>query len=146
MTKTKGANFWLGFWLGAALCVLIWYWQKSTSADEGALNLLDELAHTQAKLHTAQMVPDTAPEPAAAAKPTAQPQPVAAPDDLTVIRGIGPVYARRLQEAGVRTYADMAAQTPEKVAQIVGLRDWQAASPVEWIAAAQSLAEASRAS
>ncbi|OUC08789.1 hypothetical protein RY27_06875, partial [Litorilinea aerophila] len=44
----------------------------------------------------------------------------AAADDLTRIRGIGPVFAARLQEAGVRTFADLAGLTPEAVAEIIG--------------------------
>ncbi|MCA9977540.1 MAG: hypothetical protein KC413_17395 [Anaerolineales bacterium] len=148
MTKTKGSNFWLGFWLGAALCALIWYWQKSTSADEGALNLLDELANVQAKLHHIEVPPVARPiaEPPTASPvtpaPTATSPVSAAPDDLTLIHGIGPVYARRLQEAGIHTFADLAALAPEKIAEIVGLREWQAASPLEWIADAQARASA----
>ncbi len=41
-------------------------------------------------------------------------------DDFTRIRGIGPAFARRLQEAGVRTYAQLAAMTPEEVAAVIG--------------------------
>ncbi len=41
-------------------------------------------------------------------------------DDFTRIRGIGPAFARRLQEAGVRSYAQLAAMTPEEVAAVIG--------------------------
>jgi predicted flap endonuclease-1-like 5' DNA nuclease len=55
------------------------------------------------------------------------PPPPPDPDDLTVIKGIGPVYAARLNEAGVQTYrglseidagtiADSVGTTPEAVA------------------------------
>lgn len=48
------------------------------------------------------------------------PAPVAPPppDDLKRIKGIGPVIERRLHELGVRTFADLAALTPERVKQI----------------------------
>jgi NADH-quinone oxidoreductase subunit E len=41
-------------------------------------------------------------------------------DDFTVISGIGPTFQRRLKAAGIRTYADLAALTPEQVAEIIG--------------------------
>jgi|GEM_PF-1842213 len=44
----------------------------------------------------------------------ATPAPVA-PNPLEEIQGIGPVFARRLHEAGIVTLADLAAQTPEQV-------------------------------
>lgn len=137
MTTTKRSNFCLGFWLGAAVCALIWYWQKSTSADEGALHLLDELAEIQAKFRNvaqARTMPLVTPVPDT---PLSDAVP---PDDLTLIHGIGPVYAQRLKDAGIHTFADLAAQAPDKLAEIVELREWQAASPVEWIAEAQALA------
>jgi predicted flap endonuclease-1-like 5' DNA nuclease/cytoskeletal protein CcmA (bactofilin family) len=42
------------------------------------------------------------------------------PDDFLRLRGIGPTFNRRLQEAGVTTYAQMAAMSPEELAQILG--------------------------
>jgi|DewCreStandDraft_4_1066084.scaffolds.fasta_scaffold00025_34 predicted flap endonuclease-1-like 5' DNA nuclease len=44
--------------------------------------------------------------------------PRAAPDDLKLIKGIGPVLERRLHELGVRSFADLAALTPERIAEI----------------------------
>ncbi len=139
MRDKKRSSFWIGFFLAFAVGVLVWYWQKSTSADEGALDLLDELAKAKAKIRELQ---------GGSTKETAVPLPnipvppapkSAAPDDLTTINGIGPVYARRLQEAGITTFAALAAQDPERIAQIVQLKEWQAASPLEWIAQAQEL-------
>lgn len=40
-------------------------------------------------------------------------------DDLTQISGIGPVSARRLGRAGIRTFADLARRTPEELATIL---------------------------
>ncbi len=39
-------------------------------------------------------------------------------DDLTRVEGVGPATARRLQEQGVRRYADLAALTPEALIEI----------------------------
>lgn len=79
---------------------------------------------------------------------TVQPHPVKAPaappqahvDDLTIINGIGPTFARRLQEAGITTFAALAAAQPDEVKQIARVADWQAVDPAQWIAAAQQMA------
>ncbi|MBN1286030.1 MAG: hypothetical protein JXB47_11585 [Anaerolineae bacterium] len=39
----------------------------------------------------------------------------AAPDDLTLIKGIGPSYANRLNAAGVHSFDQLAALTPEEL-------------------------------
>jgi predicted flap endonuclease-1-like 5' DNA nuclease len=58
-------------------------------------------------------------------------------ENLTLIRGIGPAYARRLQEAGIRTFALLAQASPEHVCEIVQIKPWQNAAPKEWIAEAK---------
>ncbi len=45
--------------------------------------------------------------------------PTHARDDLTQISGIGPVTARTLDGAGIRTYEDLARSTPEELATIL---------------------------
>lgn len=77
----------------------------------------------------APVEPAPAPAPAAVAAPLSPvpaaepPAPSTAhrrapPDDLKLIKGIGPVLERRLHELGVRSFADLAALTPERVAEI----------------------------
>ena len=61
-------------------------------------------------------------------------------EDLTLIRGIGPAYARRLEAAGIKTLADLAMAEPSSVSQIVQLKEWQNAEPEKWIAEAKGLA------
>ena len=60
-------------------------------------------------------------------------------DDLTMISGIGPAFARRLNEAGITTYAQLAELTADEVRQRAELSAWQG-DPEEWIAQAKSLA------
>ena len=43
-----------------------------------------------------------------------------AQDPLEQIRGIGPVFARRLNEVGIFTFADLATQTPEQLRTRMG--------------------------
>lgn len=60
----------------------------------------------------------TAPPPPAPRPERPAAQARAAPDDLKLIKGIGPVLERRLHELGVRSLADLAALTPERVKEI----------------------------
>jgi predicted flap endonuclease-1-like 5' DNA nuclease len=55
---------------------------------------------------------------------------------LTQIKGIGPVFAARLNKAGIFTYAQLAAQTAEKVQFITQVTRWD---PAVWIAEAKKL-------
>lgn len=59
----------------------------------------------------------------------------AEPDDLTTIPGIGPVFARRLMEAGVATYVGLATADPQRIAEIVNVTESRASA---WIEAAGS--------
>ncbi len=61
---------------------------------------------------------------------------------IEIVRGIGPTYARRLHEAGIHDLTDLAAQTAERVGEIVGLKTWQRADPQAWIDEAAELATA----
>ncbi len=47
------------------------------------------------------------------------PQAPTGEDDFTRITGIGPVFDQRLKEAGIRTFAELAALTPAAIAEIV---------------------------
>jgi predicted flap endonuclease-1-like 5' DNA nuclease len=62
-----------------------------------------------------------------------------APDDLTVINGIGPTFAKRLQEAGIDSFQKLAAASPAFVKEAAKLADWQA-DPADWIEEAKTLA------
>ena len=73
------------------------------------------------------------------AAPPAKPEAVPAKsDDLTVINGIGPTFAKRLQAAGITTFQALADATPAHIKEVAKLADWQA-NPADWIAAAKAL-------
>ena len=64
-------------------------------------------------------------------------EPVAADgDDLTVIKGIGPVYASRLVQAGIITFAELAKAAAPGVATAAGVSEGIAAA---WIEQASAL-------
>ena len=60
-------------------------------------------------------------------------------DPLREIKGIGPVYALRLYEAGIDTFAELAALTPEELQEKFGVLD--IADPESWIAQAKERSE-----
>lgn len=66
----------------------------------------------------AALAPTSAPGPAAETPARSTAPPRTPPDDLKLIKGIGPVLERRLHELGVRSFADLAALTPERVKEI----------------------------
>jgi len=71
--------------------------------------------------------------------PSSPPKEEAAADDLTAIRGIGSGTQRRLNEARIFTYAQLAESTPEELRRILG-EGAQAARAGEWIEQARELA------
>jgi large subunit ribosomal protein L21 len=70
----------------------------------------------------------SAPRPAAAAAPqAAKAAPVAAAstgDDLTQITGVGPAAAKKLNDAGINTFADLAAVDPETFSATKVKAEW----------------------
>lgn len=60
-------------------------------------------------------------------------------DDLTAINGIGPTFAKRLQDAGITTYQALAALSVEQIIDITHVANWQA-DPNEWIVEAKAMA------
>lgn len=64
----------------------------------------------------------------------------AQPDDLTAIKGIGAVFARRLNDGGIVTFAQLAQATPDQLQDIVQAAEWQAIDPASWIVEARQLA------
>ncbi len=43
-------------------------------------------------------------------------------DNLEAIKGIGPIYARRLRDAGIQTFEQLSQLTPERLGEILGER------------------------
>ena len=60
-------------------------------------------------------------------------------DDLTGIKGIGKVYARRLQAAGIHTFAALAERTADEVATLLGVSKGRTPQVQGWIDQAAEL-------
>ena len=69
---------------------------------------------------------------------------VEVPDDFSLIKGIGPKYALLLKQAGINTYAELAATDPEQLRTITNPPAWQRADYDAWRTQARDLALAPR--
>lgn len=104
-------------------------------------------AEVQAAIAASAATPAPPPEASVAAVKTAKPSVPAKPgkkgqrDDLTVLNGIGKVFAQRLNEAGVNTFADLAKLSPDRLREITQAKDWQKIDPQAWIDQAKRRAE-----
>ncbi len=77
-----------------------------------------------------------APKAAAKAAPKAAPAAAAGADDLTQLTGVGPAAAKKLNEAGLTSFAQMAALSDDDIAGIDAVK----VKP-EWVAQAKDLAK-----
>ena len=128
--------FWLGLTAGAIIGFVVewvfdWrYWRRDVtvvSDEEGRLRRELEVARLEiGRLQTQLTIqaPDTA-----------------IADRLQDINGIGQVYAKRLNEAGIRTFADLAAATPQKLTEILKPQEWQTLDFDAWIRQARSFTQ-----
>lgn len=82
--------------------------QQAAEAREQAAKLEERLIAAESVSFS---VPDLAPEP-----PTIPNK----PDDLTAIKGIGPVIAKKLNEAGISTYQQLSRLSSDEFEQILG--------------------------
>lgn len=80
---------------------------------------------------TSPVTPAEAPAFRVAPPPTAE---RADADDLSEIKGIGPVFKGRLAAAGISRFDELAATEPDTVAEAAGVTETRAA---EWIALAR---------
>jgi len=66
-------------------------------------------------------------------------------DDLILINGIGPVFEKRLKEAGITNFAQLADTPDERLIEIVRAKKWQAVDASFWRRQAREFAEQKRA-
>ena len=105
-------HYWLGFLVAAVgIAWLIWLWRKKIEVTPKPLYITGRTA-------AYPLTPRTP-------KPTTPKV-----DDLSLIQGIGPAYAKRLNEAGIKTFADLASADPEHLREVTGVSRWD---PNDWI-------------
>lgn len=66
------------------------------------------------------------------------------PDDLTVVKGIGPVYQWKLRDAGVNTYGQLAASDADQLRRMLDVKEWQRVNVESWIEQARDWAQRER--
>jgi hypothetical protein len=117
--------FWIGFAFTAALTAWVyWIWR-------------------QKRVVTPEPLVVSRVRPSASFKSVSQPpkatEQVVASDALEEIKGIGPVFANRLNAAGIVTFAQVASTSPDELARITGVTRWD---PADWVSEAAKLADA----
>jgi predicted flap endonuclease-1-like 5' DNA nuclease len=143
MHHIRRSTFFLGFLIASLIALILWYYQKSTSAEDGALDVLDRYLQSQLRVRDLEgkldaIQTDQVNDPNVTnQKPNAASLPNHPADDLEQITGIGPTFARRLAEAGITTYSRLSQLTADQLREIVGYR----ANVEQWIADAAGLAE-----
>lgn len=140
MNHIRRSTFFLGFLIASLVALIVWYYQKSTSAEDGALDVLNRYASSQARIRDLeeQLVASTqfnSQEQARETRSVSLPDSYQ-PDDLQQIKGIGPAFAQSLSEAGVTTFAQLSQLTVGELREIVGSR----ADVDRWIKEAATLA------
>jgi predicted flap endonuclease-1-like 5' DNA nuclease len=93
---------------------LVFWWLPKHEAAEKPSAQVPRPAPRQAAPEAKEPAAKRPPEPAAHDRPAAS-EP--APDDLTVIKGIGPVVQQKLHALGIRTFDDLAAADPGKLVE-----------------------------
>ncbi len=83
-------------------------------------------------------VPPATPAQKPVQPPTASPAPAA--DTLTDIKGIGPSFAKALNDAGILTFAQLAQRTAEEIASMVPRATVERIQREDWIGQAKSQA------
>lgn len=150
-------SFWFGYAL--AIGVVLWLLGRQRQEEvEKALQRLREARPEMKDLHVIERVqekfsgadkqaPQEEKQPAVAkeesskeysAAPVEADDDVAA-DDLKEITGIGPAFERRLNEAGVMRFAQLAALSEDEIRERIGLKPFQG-DVASWIEQARTLA------
>lgn len=139
MKEGTGSKFVIGLLFGAMIGALVWYWQKSTSAEDGALALLDRLAGAEARLREMKSIHRTDFERQAEVESrvaeVVQSKEAGTVDDLQSVKGIGPAFERRLLDADVHALAQLGALEAEVLAQILGVSTVRAQAILAEVAA-----------
>ncbi len=115
--------------------------EKFTALEADHAALQAKVAALEAE-NTSQPAPEMARQVIIPAPPETVP---AKPDDLQVIKGIGPVIAKKLNDAGICTFRELAAITPQRLREIVGDVIQRLANEEDILVQAQRLAAAAAA-
>ncbi len=60
-------------------------------------------------------------------------------DPLEKINGVGPKFAKRLNQGGIYTFDDLANQKPNHIRELIAPEEWQKIEPEDWVAKARKI-------
>lgn len=135
--------FWLGLFAGLIIgwvieWVIDWrYWRSEQYAD------IDEESRLRRELETARMEINRLQSQLTTPSGTSSAAESAA-DRLQEINGIGQVFAKRLNEAGITTFAQLSELSIERLREIIQPQEWQSIDFASWIAQARTQAQKSQ--
>jgi len=146
-------NFWVGLVIGLIVgwvieWVIDWrFWRReeesaATPSRTIDLELQGKLATLEAEKASlaARLQEALNKEPEVVVKEVVK-EVMVARDSLQKIHGIGDVFTGRFNDAGVYSFAQLAALSPERIREIINPEEWQAIEPEAWIAEAKQFAE-----
>lgn len=113
------------------LVILLWVWLQRTPKQKGIP--LAQKEETKPATTVASVAATAASRAAAAPATPAEPAVPPKPDDLKRIEGIGPKISALLQEAGISTFAQLAAAEASRLEEILAQAGLSAlAKPATW--------------
>jgi len=133
----------LGILIGWAIeFVIDWYYwrrQKANGVDEVEWQNKLNAAETKMRSLNVQLQDALNSEPERIVE-TIVKEVIVEKDRLQDVKGIGKVFATKLQNAGIYTFTQLADSNPERLTEIIQPEEWQAIEPGEWIEHAKELA------
>ena len=131
-TEPVGVPGWVPVVIGLILLLLFWWGLNRNSIPEGAASHADDSHHDDhapqmhSEPHGAHMEPEpaetvtaVATDPAPTGTKSISPPDLSEPDDLKIVEGIGPKIEGILHDAGIRTFAELAAASVTQLEKIV---------------------------
>jgi len=140
--------FWLGLFAGLIIGWVIewiidwrfWRQEQNISVDEES-RLRRELEAARLEISRLQNQVSASSAPVASAPMNASISAPARSDHLPDVHGIGQVYAKRLNDAGVYTFAQLSELSVERLREIIQPQEWQSLDFASWITQARTFAQ-----
>lgn len=129
--------FWLGLFAGLIIgWVIEWVidWRFWRSEEQTGV---DEESRLRRELETARLEINRLQTQLTTNAPTE----LSSADQLQDINGVGQIFAKRLNEAGIYTFAQVSELSPERLQEIIQPQEWQTLDFAAWIAQARTLAQ-----
>ncbi|MEZ4866467.1 MAG: hypothetical protein R3C14_34430 [Caldilineaceae bacterium] len=129
--------FWLGLFAGLIIgwvieWVIDWrFWRRDQAIH------LDQESQLRRELESARLEITRLQTQISNETPAAPPS----PDRLQDIKGIGQAFAKRLNEAGIFTFVQVGALSPEQLERIIKPQEWQTLDYSSWISQARALTQ-----